>query len=104
MASHVNGKYSRRHVRQVQREHFAEFRVGHRTGERRGRWNCDRDYIISCSGFSDQRKRTRSPVVVMVNCGPMTVPLPVNVGRNWVDVKGKRLTLKREKRQCREAS
>jgi hypothetical protein len=82
VAAQVNRKYTRRHLRQVQREHFPEFRVGYGNGKRRRRWNGDRDYIISRIWFGDQRKRTRSPVVVMVNCGPMTVPLPVNVSRN----------------------
>jgi len=67
----------------VQREHFPEFCVGYGSGKRRRRWNCDGDDIIIRVGFREQRKRTRKrPVGVMVNCRPMTVPLPVNVDRN----------------------
>jgi hypothetical protein len=64
----------------VQREHFPEFSVGYGNGERRRRGNCDRDYIASGIGFGDLRRP--SGLVVMVNCRPMIMPLPVRVRRN----------------------
>jgi hypothetical protein len=82
VTAHVNRKYTRRHLRQLQREHFPELCVGKGDGKRRRCRHCDRDYVISFIGSGDQCKRTRFTVVVMMNCRSMTMPLPVAVNRD----------------------
>ena len=82
MAPYLNCQYSRRHLRHVQREHFPEFCVGQGNGKRCRCWYCDRDYVINSIGPGDRCKRTRSTLVVMMNCRPMTMPLAVYVSRN----------------------
>jgi hypothetical protein len=78
-----------------------EFCIGQGNSKRRRCRYREGDDIIHRIRPGAQRKRTRSTVVVMMNGRPMTMPLPMYVSRNSMDVKGERLALKREQRQRR---